>query len=109
MKTNTVTPDTKTQSRKVETTENIESFFRQCPSCGKRFEIRVVGKKLVESESIKENRPVSSDYFGGYAGSILVVGQEEPTIVEVEKFQYTYRCKHCGHIWREIKEKDTKS
>jgi len=109
METNTVTSDTRTENRKVETTENVESFFRQCPNCGKRFEIRVVGKKLVESESIKENRPVNSDYFGGYAGSPLVVAQEEPTIVEVEKFQYTYRCKHCGHLWREFKEKDSKS
>jgi DNA-directed RNA polymerase subunit RPC12/RpoP len=90
------------------TAENIETFFRQCPNCGKRFEIRLVGKKLVGSESIKEERPVNSDYFGGYSGSTVVVGQTEPTIIEVEKFQYAYQCKHCGHKWLEIKEEDHK-
>jgi DNA-directed RNA polymerase subunit RPC12/RpoP len=86
----------------------IETFFRKCPNCGRRFEIRLVGKKMVESESIKETRPVNSDYFGGYGGSILEVGETEPTIVDVEKFQYAYRCKHCGHQWAEIKEEDRK-
>jgi predicted RNA-binding Zn-ribbon protein involved in translation (DUF1610 family) len=86
----------------------IETFFRRCPSCGRRFEIRLVGKKLIESESIKEERPVNSDFFGGYSGSILEVDETEPTIVEVEKFQYAYKCKHCGHQWVEIKEKDMK-
>jgi len=86
----------------------VETFFRHCPNCGRRFEIRLVGKKLVESESIKESRPMASDYFGGYSGSMLDVGETEPTIVEVEKFQYTYRCKHCGHQWIEIKEEERK-
>jgi DNA-directed RNA polymerase subunit RPC12/RpoP len=86
----------------------IETFFRRCPNCGRRFEIRLVGKKLIESESIQEERPVNSDYFGGYSGSILEVDETEPTIVEVEKFQYAYKCKHCGHQWVEIKEKDMK-
>lgn len=65
-----------------------------------------MGKKLVESESIKESRPVGSDYFGGYQGSFLEVGEEEPTIVEVAKFQYAYKCKHCGHQWVEVREED---
>jgi len=86
----------------------IETFFRRCPNCGRRFEIRLVGKKLIESESIKETRPVNSDYFGGYAGSILEVDETEPTIIEVEKFQYAYKCKHCGHQWAEIKEEERK-
>jgi len=51
---------------------------------------------------------MASDYFGGYSGSMLDVGETEPTIVEVEKFQYTYRCKHCGHQWIEIKEEERK-
>jgi len=88
--------------------EEIETFFRCCPNCGRRFEIKLVGKKLVESENISESRPVNSDYFGGYSGSILEVGESEPTIVGVEEFQYAYRCKHCGHQWVEIKEKDFK-
>lgn len=29
-----------------------------------------------------------------------IVGEGEPIIVEVEDFQYTYRCKHCGHVYK---------
>jgi len=84
----------------------IETFFRRCPNCGRRFEVRLVGKKMVDSESIKENLPVNADYFGGYGGSFLEVGETEPAIIDVEKFQYAYKCKHCGHQWVEIKDKD---
>jgi predicted RNA-binding Zn-ribbon protein involved in translation (DUF1610 family) len=88
---------------------SIETFFRRCPNCGKRFEIRLVNKQLVESESIQESRPISEDYFGGfsgYQGSYVEVGETEPVIVDVEKFQYSYKCKHCGYRWVEIKEKE---
>ncbi len=86
----------------------LETFFRRCPNCGKRFEIRLVGKKLVDAQTIKETRPVTSDYFGGYGGSFLELGETEPTIIAVEEFQYAYKCKHCGHQWVEIKEQDFK-
>ena len=92
--------------------QEIETFFRHCPNCGRRFEIRLTGKKLVDSESITESRPVSSDYFGGYGGhgraqgSFAEVRETEPTIIEVDKFEYAYKCKHCGHQWVEIKEKE---
>jgi DNA-directed RNA polymerase subunit RPC12/RpoP len=88
---------------------SIETFFRRCPNCGKRFEIRLVNKQLVESESIQESRPISEDYFGGFSGnqgSYVEVGETEPVIVDVEKFQYSYKCKHCGHLWVEIKQKE---
>jgi hypothetical protein len=84
----------------------IRTLFRSCPSCGKRFEIRLIGKKLVKSETIKENVPVSHDYFGGYDGSFLLVGETEPVIVDVEEFEYKYKCKHCGHEWTEEKEEE---
>ena len=90
---------------------NFESFFRRCPNCGRRFEIRLVGKKLVESESIEEQRTIDSTnrgYFGGYARSPLEVEETVPTYVEIEKFQYAYKCKHCGHQWVEIREKEHK-
>jgi DNA-directed RNA polymerase subunit RPC12/RpoP len=92
--------------------QEIETFFRRCPNCGRRFEIRLVGKKLVNAESIPESRPVNPDYFGGQVGhgramgAYLEVSETEPTIIEVDKFQYAYKCKHCGHQWVEIKEKE---
>jgi len=39
-------------------------------------------------------------------GSILEVGETEPIFIEIEKFQYAYKCKHCGHQWVEIKEEE---
>jgi DNA-directed RNA polymerase subunit RPC12/RpoP len=87
----------------------IETFFRRCPNCGRRFEVRLIGKKLVSAETINESRPVSADYFApGSPISYLEVGETEPTIIDVEKFQYAYRCKHCGHQWVEIRDKDFK-
>ncbi|HXQ93227.1 MAG TPA: hypothetical protein VN739_09510 [Nitrososphaerales archaeon] len=85
---------------------NIETFFRRCPNCGKRFEIRLVSKELIETESIKEERPITGGYFGGYPGSYVQVGETEPVYVDVEKFKYSYKCKHCGHQWVEIREKE---
>jgi len=86
----------------------IETFFLRCPNCGRRFEIRLVGKKVIDSRSISESRPVSPDYFGGYSGSFLEVGESEPTNIAVEEFQYAYKCKHCGHQWVEVKEEEYK-
>ena len=84
----------------------IETFFRRCPNCGRRFEIRLIGKKLVGSESIKETLPITSDYFQGYGGSFLQLEDTKPAIVDIEEFQYAYRCKHCGHQWVEIKTEE---
>jgi hypothetical protein len=68
--------------------------------------VRLVDKKLVKTETIKENMPVNQDYFGGYNGSFLLVGQTEPVIVDVEEFEYKYKCKHCGHEWTEEKDEE---
>jgi len=84
----------------------IETFFRRCPNCGRRFEVRLLGKKLVSAESIRESMPVDQGFSAGYGGSFLEVSETEPAIVAVEKFQYAYKCKHCGHQWVEIKDKD---
>lgn len=86
----------------------IETFFRRCPNCGRRFEIRLVGKKVLDSETIKEDRPYVADYFSGSPDEYLDLNETVPAIIEVEKFQYAYRCKHCGHQWVEIKEKEQK-
>jgi uncharacterized Zn finger protein len=89
---------------------DIRTFFRHCPSCGRRFEIRVVGKKLVDSKSIEEKGgrrlvPVSGgSVFGAPAPIVTIVQEGMPIIVEVEDFQYTYKCKHCGHVWSEVHE-----
>jgi hypothetical protein len=39
-------------------------------------------------------------------GTMLQEG--EPSVVDVEEFQYRYRCKHCAHEWSEVHEADHK-
>lgn len=76
----------------------MRTFFRRCPSCGRRFEIRLVNKKLISSEQIdskvEQYAPVS-------AGDPMVLESNAPIVIEVDDFGYTYRCKHCGHQWSE--------
>jgi hypothetical protein len=33
------------------------------------------------------------------------VEEDVPSVVDVEEFRYTYRCKHSGHRWSEVREK----
>jgi DNA-directed RNA polymerase subunit RPC12/RpoP len=79
----------------------IRTFFRHCPSCGRRFEIRLVKKEQVDSEAITEGLKRSSPSTSIGLSSIPL-SQDAPSIVDIEDFQYTYRCKHCGHEWSEV-------
>jgi DNA-directed RNA polymerase subunit RPC12/RpoP len=88
---------------------DIKAFFRHCPSCGRRFEIRLVGKKLVDSKLIEEKGgktlvPIGGPGLGGRVPVVTMVQEGTPSIVEVEDFQYRYKCKHCGHEWSEVHE-----
>jgi DNA-directed RNA polymerase subunit RPC12/RpoP len=84
------------------------TFFRSCPNCGRRFEIKLVSKSLIGSEEINEDRPLRADEFSAGSDAYLDLSDTQPSIVEIEKFQYAYRCKHCGHQWTEIKEKEVR-
>lgn len=79
----------------------VRAFFRFCPSCGRRFEIRLVSKKPIGSEGFtgKEEEVFVEPRFP------LVLEQDAPVVVDIEEFQYTYKCKHCGHTWSEVHEK----
>ena len=79
-------------------------FFRHCPGCGRRFHIKLVDKKLVEVDRTSvPSRRVANVVGGGYGDTpVLLVHQEgSPVLVDVEEFQYSYKCKHCGHEWSE--------
>jgi hypothetical protein len=79
----------------------LTTFFRHCPSCGRRFEIRLVGKKLVGERLETEERPLS--YLSYNTSYYNEVEESVPLSVDVKEFQYAYRCKHCGHQWSEIR------
>jgi len=99
----------------------VSTLFRHCPSCGKRFEIRLVSKKLVgerkTTQEVKQAAVVPgglgmggiTGFGGAYGmGSYTYVEENVPLSIDVEDFNYTYKCKHCGHIWTELREKESK-
>jgi len=92
----------------------VKEFFRICPSCGRRFHIKLVSKKLVgertEVESIKQAAAYRT--FGAYRGaswSPVTVEENVPITINIEDFEYSYKCKHCGHTWSELHETESKA
>jgi C4-type Zn-finger protein len=87
----------------------VKEFFRTCPSCGRRFQIRLVSKKLVgERKDVEQMtqgmvQPVAAASF-----TPIVVEESVPLTIDVEDFQYSYRCKHCGHQWTEMHETESR-
>ena len=79
----------------------LTTFFRHCPSCGRRFEIRLVGKKLVDEKRVAENAPFST--FSQRSPVYNDLLESVPLVVDVKEFQYAYRCKQCGHQWTEVR------
>jgi transcription elongation factor Elf1 len=85
----------------------LGTFFRHCPSCGRRFEIRIMKKELEREDSkvIVPNAPRAWGSHGGTAG--IELREDEPVLVDRKEFSYTYKCMHCGHQWSEVREKES--
>ena len=80
----------------------VRTFFRHCPSCGRRFEVRLVRNESVSKTDTVETRDRAA---GPYINPDPVLMTDDgPVVVDIEEFQYTYRCKHCGHEWTEAHE-----
>jgi DNA-directed RNA polymerase subunit RPC12/RpoP len=94
----------------------VSSFFRHCPSCGRRFHIKLVSKTLVdlEREKVERQTAVSSSpmrmgsIMGATIWSPLIVQESIPVEVDIEKFQYQYKCSHCGHEWSENRVEESR-
>lgn len=69
-------------------------FFRSCPGCKRRFHVKLESKKLIHLERHEVERARTSR-----RGGTAHLGGGGPIILEVEEFQYNYKCKHCGHEW----------
>ncbi len=88
-------------------------FFRHCPGCGRRFHIKLVDKKLVEIDRTRvESKSLANPLGGGLpqgtAPAVYVVEEGGPVMVDMEEFQYAYKCKHCGHMWTEMHVEERK-
>ena len=86
-------------------------FFRHCPGCGRRFHIRLEKKSLVEhtEAKVRSKREVTAatgGYFTGASPPVFIVQEGRPIIMDIEEFQYKYKCGHCGHEWAEIRFKE---
>jgi len=82
----------------------VRTFFRHCPGCGRRFEIRLVSKEEVDVSAHDEDL-LRVEGVPEPSPRPLLLEETSPVTVEMEEFQYIYRCKHCGHEWTEIHEK----
>jgi hypothetical protein len=79
-------------------TEEVKTFFRRCPFCGRRFEIRLVNNKLVGGERVESN--MEQGTLSAVPAAVSLES-DVPMVVDVGDFSYAYRCKHCGHQWSE--------
>ena len=81
-----------------------KDFFRICPACGRRFHITLVDSRLVDerksTQVIKHGVAASTSVRNV---RIVTVEEDSPVTFDVRDFQYTYRCKHCGHTWSELR------
>jgi len=108
----------------------VTTFFRHCPACGRRFEVRLVGKNLVSNERDTyptRSPPTTSEGSStwahmaartGLGGNVTrasqVVwdvhsepGKEVEVTVGRKGFEYAYKCKHCGHQWTEKRSEES--
>ena len=90
----------------------VRRFFRHCPGCGRRFEIRLVGRKLVEiKEETADLVPPVSSFEGSAAytqpyvvrqpAGHVILRDASPMTIDVAQFSCTYKCARCGHEWTE--------
>jgi len=95
----------------------VKDFFRICPACGRRFHIKLVSKTLVDDRKdermIRQNvafqSAAASAGFGRMTMFPIVVTESVPVTVDVEDFQYSYKCGHCGHLWSEMHVEENKT
>jgi hypothetical protein len=62
-------------------------------------------------ETIRTTAPASAVVRGTGKGmspaqNFVTVTEGRPIILDVEEFQFTYKCGHCGHEWSEEKTKE---
>lgn len=79
------------------------TLFRHCPSCGRRFEVRLVTRRLLdERKTVVDERLRDVQLLrGGEGRHYITVEDSKPTVVDIKRFQFSYKCKHCGHRWSE--------
>ena len=85
----------------------MPTFFKKCPSCGRRFGVRMVAK-TEGGDEVERSRPsyAAGAQMGPRAGSPHaidsgVVQSDSTTTVEKAVHVETFECTKCGHQWNE--------
>jgi hypothetical protein len=87
----------------------VKAFFRHCPSCGRRFHVRLVGKSKVDEKEMREELTPSEEQVDSNlipSADFTILKEGTSVVIDVEDFRYSYRCGHCGHQWTELQEKE---
>jgi hypothetical protein len=77
----------------------VRNFFRICPSCGRRFHIKLVNKKLEKETKVateRRERTTPGFLLGSRYAPVLptLLEVDVPVTVDVEDFEFHYKCKH---------------
>jgi hypothetical protein len=63
-------------------------------------------KKELEKEDSKVVVPNSPRAWGSRGGTAgIELRENEPVLIDVKEFNYSYRRRHCGHEWSEVRRK----
>jgi transposase-like protein len=83
-------------------------FLRRCPSCGRRFAVKVDRRVLEDRQEdnmeLVHNVVVGGIGFTGPRYSALapvVIRTVENVPIERDTFSIQYECRHCHHQWSE--------
>ena len=71
----------------------LGAFLQSCPRCGRRSRRLVLSKKLADKNTIDGKRTVY--------GRSRLWSWEEDSHVTVYTYEYTKKCRVCGHQWTE--------
>jgi len=72
----------------------LDAFLQRCPKCGRRSLRLVLSKKLADENTIDGTRTVY--------GRSRLWSWEEGSHVTVYSYEYTRKCRVCGHAWTEV-------
>ena len=93
----------------------LGTFFRHCPSCGRRFEIKVMEEaELSDDKGYSKTKEILTPQeltlrvgSGGPRVTMLkaktTFARNLNTIWWTKESRVTFQCKHCGHEWTEEK------
>jgi DNA-directed RNA polymerase subunit RPC12/RpoP len=84
----------------------MRETYQKCPSCGKRFGVRVKSMVLEKTEHDSERmvHNVTTGASTSMSGHTMVSGDSTSVVqipIQRDFFEVAYACSKCGHTWTE--------